>query len=232
MKTHTEGIAVVGMACIFPRAPNLGAFWQNIVDEVDAITEAPIDWSGDIVFDPQAQANDRVYTNRGGFISDLVEFNPLQYGVMPREVEGGEPEHFLALRVAHEALKDAGYIDRPVPKQQTQVILGRGTYVNRGYVSILQHGLVVDQTIRLLSKLHPEHTREELESLKAELKAGLPPFNAETAPSLAHSVMCGRVANRLDLMGPAFVVDAACASSLIAIDLGMKELQAGSADLV
>ena len=43
---------------------------------------------------------------------------------------------------------------------------------------------------------------------------GFPPFDAETAPGLAHSVMCGRIANRLDLMGAAFTVDAACSSSL------------------
>jgi acyl transferase domain-containing protein/phosphopantetheinyl transferase len=220
------------MACIFPQAPNLGAFWENIVGKVDAISDAPSDWGADLVFDPDSQANDRIYTKRGGFIADLSRFNPLEYGVMPKEVEGGEPEHFIALRVAHEALKDAGYSGRPFPRERTQVILGRGTYVNRGYISILQHGLVIDQTIRLLATLHPEHTREELESLKVQLKASLPPFNAETAPSLAHSVMCGRIANRLDLMGPAYTVDAACASSLIAVDLGIKDLLSGASDLV
>ena len=224
-------VAVVGMACIFPQAPNLGAFWENILGQVDAITDPPDDWGADLVFDPESQANDRIYTKRGGFLAELSRFNSLEYGVMPREVEGGEPEHFLALQVAQEALKDAGYLSRPFPRERTQVILGRGTYINRGYVSILQHGLVVDQTIRLLARLHPEHSREELESIRAELKASLPPFNAETAPSLAHSVMCGRIANRLDLMGPAFTVDAACASSLIAVDLGIKDLLNDSCDV-
>jgi acyl transferase domain-containing protein/phosphopantetheinyl transferase len=225
-------IAVIGMACIFPGAPNLAAFWENIVGKVDAIGDAPADWGGDLVFDPDAQANDRIYTKRGGFIADLCRFDPLEYGVMPKEVEGGEPEHFIALRVAHEALNDAGYVGRPFPRERTEVILGRGTYVNRGYVSMLQHGFIIDQTIRLLARLHPEHTPEDLESLKAELKACLPPLNAETAPSLAHSVMCGRIANRLDLMGPAFTVDAACASSLIAVDLGIKDLLGGKSDFV
>jgi acyl transferase domain-containing protein/4'-phosphopantetheinyl transferase EntD len=225
-------VAVVGMACIFPQAPNLGVFWENILGRVDAITDPPSDWGGDLVFDPDTDSNDRIYTKRGGFLAELSRFNPLEYGVMPKEVEGGEPEHFLALRVAHEALSDAGYMNRPFPRERTQVILGRGTYVNRGYVSILQHGLVVDQTIRILASLHPEHTQEELESLRAQLKASLPPFNAETAPSLAHSVMCGRIANRLDLMGSAYTVDAACASSLIAVDLGIKDLLSGNADLV
>src|SRR5262249_45976818 len=40
------------------------------------------------------------------------------------------------------------------------------------------------------------------------------------------------IANRLDLMGPAFTVDGACASSLIAVDLGVKDLLSGNCDLV
>src|SRR5579871_2353350 len=230
---HVAGdVAVIGMACIFPQAPDLRSFWENILGKVDAIGEAPQEWGAEVVYDPDADSNDRIYTKRGGFISPLARFNPVEYGVMPKEVDGGEPEHFLALRVAHEALRDAAYLDRPFSRERTQIILGRGTYVNRGYISMLQHCLVIDQTIRILAKLHPEHTPEELTALKAELKASLPPFSSETAPSLAHSVMCGRIANRLDLKGPAFTVDAACASSLIAVDLGIKELRNGGSDLV
>jgi acyl transferase domain-containing protein/phosphopantetheinyl transferase len=225
-------VAVIGMACIFPKASNLSAFWGNILGKVDAITDPPSDWGSELVYAPDSEANDRIYTKRGGFLAELSRFNPLDYGIMPKEVDGGEPEHFLALRVAHDALNDAGYLNRPFPRERTQVILGRGTYVNRGYVSFLQHGLVVDQTIRILAKLHPEHSPEELESVRAELKASLPPFSTETAPSLAHSVMCGRIANRLNLMGAAFTVDAACASSLVAVDLGIKDLLCNNCDLV
>src|SRR5262249_5190871 len=64
-----------------------------------------------------------------------------------------------------------------------------------------------------------------------ELKATLPPFNAETAPGLVPNVMCGRIANRLDLRGPNYTVDAACASSLVAVDLAMRELVSGRCDL-
>jgi acyl transferase domain-containing protein/phosphopantetheinyl transferase len=229
---HSTDVAIIGMACIFPQAPNLGAFWENILGKIDAVAEAPKDWGADLVYDPDSRTNDRIYTNRGGFLGELARFDPLEYGVMPKEVDGGEPEHFLALRVANDALRDAGCLDRAFPRERTSIILGRGTYVNRGFISMLQHCMVIDQTIRLLARLHPEHTAEELRALKAELKASLPPFNPETAPSLAHSVMCGRITNRLDLQGPTFTVDAACASSLIAVDLGIKELVNGGADLV
>ncbi|EFL28310.1 putative modular polyketide synthase [Streptomyces himastatinicus ATCC 53653] len=34
-------VAVVGMACMFPQAPDLASFWANVVGGVDAITEVP-----------------------------------------------------------------------------------------------------------------------------------------------------------------------------------------------
>lgn len=223
-------VAIIGMACLFPRAPSPTAFWENILAKVDAIGP-PLDWPDEFACDPESTDNDRVYTNRGGYLGELARFDPLAYGVMPRTVDGGEPEHFLALRLAHEALADAGYLERPFPRERTAIILGRGTYVNRGMIGALQHGIVIDQTIRLLAALHPEHSAEELAGIKRALKAGLPPFNSETAQSLAHSAMCGRIANRLDLMGPAYTVDAACASSLIAVEQAMKELEHGACDL-
>ena len=33
-------IAVVGMACIYPKAPDLKTFWRNILAKVDAVTGA------------------------------------------------------------------------------------------------------------------------------------------------------------------------------------------------
>ncbi len=232
MPPYGDGVAIIGMACIFPGAPNLETYWQNILNKVDAIAEPPPGWDLEQAFDPQSTSNDRIYCRRGGFLGNLAQFNPLDFGIVPDTVDGAEPEHFLALRVANEALADAGYSTRSFPRERTAVILGRGTFLNRGNVTALQHGLVVDQTLRLLRQLHPEYSETELQTIRRELKASLPPFNAETAPGLVSNIMCGRIANRLDLQGPNYAVDAACASSLIAVDLGMRELVLGRSDLV
>ena len=232
MSASKSDIAIIGMACIFPRAPDLRSFWENLMAGVDAISDPPPESGTHRVFDPSSNDNDRLYTKRGGYLGDLARFDPLEYGVMPRSVDGSEPEHFIALRLAHDALKDSGYLDRPFDRKVTGLILGRGTYVNRGVMSCIQHTIVVDEVVSLLKQLHPEHPPRYLDAIRRGLKAGLPPFNPETAPGLAHSVMCGRIANRLDLMGPAFTVDAACASSLIAVDTGIKSLLGRESDMV
>lgn len=169
-------VAIIGMAGIFPKAPDLHKFWENIISKVDAIGDPSEDSLTSLVFDPASTFNNRIYCKRGGYLKDLPRFDPSEFGIMPVAVDGAEPEHFMALKVAHEALIDAGFPAKPFDRDRTEVILGRGTFVNRGYVGLMQRGMVVDQTIRLLKQLHPEHTDDELASIEDILKAQLPPF--------------------------------------------------------
>ena len=225
-------IAIIGMGCVFPGAPDLDAFWQNIAAGVDAVTDPPSDvWDVDVFYDPKATTNDRVYCKKGGFIGPHAHFDPLANGVMPLAVEGGEPDQWLALQVARAALADAGYGDEIPERHRTAVILGKGTYLNRGNLSVLQHGAIVDQTLAILKKLHPEFTEADLQLVRQDLKKSLPPFNADTAPGLIPNIIAGRIANRLDLMGPSYTLDAACASSLVAVEAAVQGLRRGEFDL-
>jgi acyl transferase domain-containing protein/phosphopantetheinyl transferase len=231
MSDGCKDIAIIGMACIFPGAGDLHRYWENILAKVDAVSDAPEDWESAFYYDPESGSNDRTYCRRGGFLGDLAAFDPAQYGVMPNAVDGTEPDHFLALRVAYDALVHAGYKDPGKYRETTEVIVGRGTYVNRGNTTALQHSMVVDSVIRVLRQLHPEHTDEELASVRAALKQSLPPFHADTAPGLVPNIISGRIANRLDCMGANYIVDAACASSLVAVDHAVRDLQSGRCDM-
>lgn len=228
---RSSSIAIVGMSALFPKAKDMQAYWQNILTKVNAIEEAPDDWATPY-FDPNSIENDRIYTRKGGFLGNLAEFDPIEFSIMPNSVDGGEPDHFLALKLAKEALRDAGCLDKPFNRDKTGIILGRGTYINRGYNTLLQHGQIVDQTLDLVKQLLPDLEAETAQKIRQELKASLPPFSPEMAPGLVPNVITGRIANRLDLKGPNYVIDAACASSLIAIDAAIKELQTNRCDLV
>jgi acyl transferase domain-containing protein len=231
VSNSSPDIAIVGMSALFPGAKDLRTYWQNILNQVNAVRDAPDKWAKPY-FDPDSTANDRIYTRKSGFLGDLAEFNPLEFGIMPSSVDGGEPDHFLALKLAWEALQDADYIDRPFNREKTGIILGRGTYINRGYNTLLQHGQIVDQTLDLLRQLHPDLDENTLNDIRKQLKASLPPFTPEMAPGLVPNVITGRIANRLNLMGPNYIIDAACASSLIAVELAMKELLSDRCDMV
>lgn len=226
-------VAIIGMACTYPRARNKTQFWQNIVNRVDAITNvSPQRWDPEVFYDPDPEAEDRVYCKRGGWLNDSFAFNPLKYGMMPRAVDGAEPDQFLVLRTVYEAMDDAGYLERELDGTRATFILGRGNYLGAGLTALLQRGLITEQTLEIIKRLHPEYTSEQLDEVKAELRAKLPKFGAETAPGLIPNITTGRVANRLDFMGANFTVDAACASSLIATELGVRGLLSGKDDLV
>jgi acyl transferase domain-containing protein len=225
-----DDVAIIGMACLLPAAPDVDTYWDNVLNGVCAISDPPADWDAGVGAGPDG-ASRQIYCRAGGYLNELAAFDPLEFNVMPRSVDGSEPDQFLALRVAHEALDDAGYLERSFPRERTEVVIGRGTYFNRGYVTLVQHGLVIDQTIGILRRLHPEHGEDELQQIRRELESSLPPLSPETVPGLVPNIMCGRVMNRLDLMGASYTVDAACASSLIALNAGVEHLLAGKSDM-
>ena len=227
-----EDIAVIGLGCLYPGAPDIETYWQNIVGKLSAITDPPPEaWDQELYYDATSTENDRVYCKKGGYLGPLALFDPIEHGIMPRAVEGGEPDQWLALHVARQALRDAGYVDGGPHGQRTALILGKGTYANRGTISVVHHGVVVDYTLQLLKSIHPELTPEDLQAVRQDLKRSLPRFDAETAPALIPNVAVGRIANRLDMMGPSYTIDAACASSLVAIDIAVKGLRQGEYDL-
>ena len=226
-----DDIAIVGMECVFPGAANLAEFWDNIIHKRNAVADAPDDWDGDRYYDPESTANDRIYTKKGGFLRELATFDPFLHGVMPSSIDGGEPDQFLALQVAQRALVDADHAKHPVASERIEVILGRGTYINRGFTTVVQHGIVLDRVLDVLRTLHPEHSEAELAAIKRELKASLPPFTPEMAPALVPNLVTGRIANRLDFQGVNYIIDAACASSHIAVQKAVEDLRARRCDV-
>src|SRR5262249_37902403 len=110
--SRPSDIAIIGMACLFPGAKDLDAYWHNILGKVDAVSDPPPEaWAPEVFYDPDSTANDRTYCKRGGFLGPLAWFDPLEHGIIPVAVQGGEPDQWLALDVARAALADAGYAD-------------------------------------------------------------------------------------------------------------------------
>ena len=125
-RSQQSGVAIVGMAAVFPGAPDLSTYWHNLVEGIDAITEVPAERWEPVYFDAQARTADRFYCKRGGFVDAFASFDPGEYGIMPVAVDGAEPDQLLALRVASEALADAGPSVRRAARERTGVIIGRG----------------------------------------------------------------------------------------------------------
>src|SRR5690606_7894111 len=76
--------------------------------------------------------------------------------------------------------------------------------------------------------LYPQYMGD----LPQALDDALPELTEDSFPGVLTNVIAGRIANRLDLGGVNYTVDAACAASLAALDLACKELVSGASDLV
>ncbi|MEV4146704.1 SDR family NAD(P)-dependent oxidoreductase [Amycolatopsis sp. NPDC049691] len=207
-------IAIVGMACMFPQAPDLATFWANVLAGADAVTEVPPQrWDTSLYYDAGGQG-EKTPSRWGGFLPE-IGFDPLKYGIPPSSLASIEPVQLLALEAAHRALVDAGYEDRPFDRARTSVVFGA------------EAGSDLSNAMSLRTVL-PSYVGE----LPSALDDQLPRITEDSFPGVLANVIAGRIANRLDLGGANYTVDAACASSLTAVDVACKELTAGTSDLV
>lgn len=223
-------IAIVGMSCLYPGAPDLSSFWSNIVRGVDSTREvSPSEWNVEDYYDPEARKFGSVYSKRGGFISEYADFDPLKYGVMPSGVAGGDPDQFLTLRVAHEAMADAGYLDKPFDKDRAEIILGRISAPGAGSMNLTHQSKTVHEVSNLLRGLLPNHP-EVVEAAISEMTGKLVTCNSDTIPSAMPNVLAGRIAAKLGFRGRNLLIDAACASSMVAVETAVQDLLSHQCD--
>ncbi|EOD63159.1 polyketide synthase [Amycolatopsis vancoresmycina DSM 44592] len=155
------------------------------------------------------------------------------FGIMPNSVPATEPDQLIALRVAAQAVADAGGPDRlPADRAKVGVVLGRGGYLTPGLVRLDQRVRTATQLVRTLGELLPDLDADRLDAVRRAFTDQLGPEAPESAIGLVPNLAASRLANRLDLRGPAYTVDAACASSLIAVDHAVRELATGRCDVV
>ena len=196
-----EPVAIVGMACRFPGASDLDAFWQLLVEGKNAVTEgvpgSGVGRIGEVIRDPNVQNEACRY---GAFVDDIDQFDAGFFRISPAEAEFLDPQQRMMLETTWQALEDAG-IDPDRLK-------GSRTGVYTGISNDEYRMLVVDSS-------KPSEAAGSLYALSGTNLNGT----------------SGRVSFVLGLMGPAKAVDAACASAMVAVDDAVADLQQGKADV-
>ena len=209
-------VAIIGMSCILPQAPSLAAFWKNLIAKKDAIVEVPVTrFDANLYYDRDRKADDKIYSRWGGFM-DRVPFDPMRYGIPPNALSSIDPVQLFSLLATERALEDAAYDRREFNRERASVILGLSGGLG---------DLGIDYAVR-------SNLPQYLTGAPAELYERLPWWTEDSFAGILLNVAAGRVANRFDLGGVNFAVDAACASSLAAVYLATRELTDGSSDMV
>jgi len=228
-RMYNRPIAIVGMSALFPDAPNLHQYWDNIINKIDSIIDIPKSrWNIEDYYDIDTEAPDKTYCKRGGFIPD-IDFNPMEFGIPPNILEVTDVTQLLGLLVAKSAMKDAGYGETSDEVlDATGVILGvtSGMKLLGSLTSRLQYpiwekvlrrsGISESDTGKIIEKMKKAYVRWEENSF----------------PGLLGNVISGRIANRLNLGGTNCTVDAACASSLSAMKMAISDLLEYRSDMM
>ena len=117
-------IAVVGIDCRFPGAPDKDAFWRLLMDGVVTDTEVPLQrWDIDAYYHPDGVAGS-MNTRRAHFIDDVDAFDNDFFGIAPIEAAALDPQQRLLLQASWRALEDAGIDPRSLAGTPTGVFVG------------------------------------------------------------------------------------------------------------
>ncbi|MFI1356770.1 SDR family NAD(P)-dependent oxidoreductase [Streptomyces sp. NPDC020898] len=101
-------IAVVGLSCRFPGAPDPDAFWQLLANGESAVGPVPEGRPGL----PAGAA-----VRPAGFLGRIDTFEPEFFGISPREAAAMDPQQRLVLELAWESLENSGI--RPAELRDT-----------------------------------------------------------------------------------------------------------------
>ncbi|MEB3328977.1 MAG: SDR family oxidoreductase, partial [Candidatus Sericytochromatia bacterium] len=195
----------------------------------DLIGEVPEShWLISDYYDPDPSAKDKTYAKRGGFLSS-VPFDPVEFGIPPAIVPATDTSQLLALIVAKQVLEDAtrGQF-AAMDKERTSVILG----VTSGQELFIEMASRLQRPVWVKAMREAGLPEEEVQAIAERIADSYVPWQESSFPGLLGNVVAGRIANRFDLGGTNCVTDAACASSLSAMAMGINELVLGHSDLV
>jgi amino acid adenylation domain-containing protein len=203
-ENQLEGVAIIGMSGRFPGAPDLAAFWANVVAGKDSITHFSR---------AELEARDRAalefgpeYVAAHGVLDGAEMFDAGFFGISPREADFLDPQHRLFLETCWNALENGGYDAARFPGQ---IGVFGGCSLNT----------------YLLANLSAN--REFMDELTGNYQVG----EFQVALGNDKDFLCSRVAYKLNLRGPCVTVQAACATSLVAICQASQSLLTYQCDM-
>ncbi|GAE88150.1 type I polyketide synthase [Acetivibrio straminisolvens] len=228
-----ERIAIVGMGALLPDANNVDSFWNNVLSKKVSIREVPDSiLKRDVYYDRNAfgkiNKNDKSYTRVVAPV-DVDDYTSLsrKFKIPPAVAEHMDPNQHVAIYCVDQALQSLA--NSNINRERTAVILSTGApgirynnIIRRTYYSKIEHYL--RNNPRLNSNLKKEELDELVQGLSNMALDGTIPITEDSAPGMLQSITAARIANLFDFCGPAYTIDAACASSLAAVINGVTGL--------
>ena len=230
-----EPIAIVGVGALMPDADDVEAFWQNIIDakvSIESVVEGR--WPGKIEHfwkegGPGNIDEGFTYSKIGAFVKNF-EFDWRRWRQPPGTLAQIDPCQLWAVGISAAALENAGYdgVEKDIDRSKCGVVFANALGGENRNLSNIR---VWSNHTKELAKKYglPE---QNLDSFQEEINEQSPRVDEDTMPGELANVVSGRVANLLDLQGPNYATDAACASSMAAVLDACRMLQSRQVDVM
>ncbi|MEU4733037.1 polyketide synthase, partial [Streptomyces sp. NPDC023588] len=216
-------IAITGLGCRFPGAPDIHAYWKLLMSGERQFSAVPAErWNHEAFHEPgDRTVPNTAYTDQVAFLEHVDRFDALHYGVPPARARAMDPQHRLMLDVSREALDDAGLGRGDFDRENTGVFFG---------LSVSEYKDLVTAPIRAITLAGGAGAADGPGGQRAvrEEPGRLGAVDAFTLPGSLLNMASGTVSRQFDLGGPSFAVDAACSGSLVALDQAIAHLRQGT----
>ncbi len=128
-------IAIVGIAGVMPQCENVEAFWENLRDERNLVTDIPRDrWIWEEYDGNPIKEVNKSNSKWGGFMKEVDKFDPLFFGITPREAEMMDPQQRIFIETVWSAIEDSGHRVSDLSGTRTGMFVGVSA---KDYIDVL-----------------------------------------------------------------------------------------------
>jgi len=234
-----DEIAVVGIGCTLPHADTPEQLWENILNKKYSISEMPEErFNRKLYYNPDRKAVDTTYTILAGHV-DHFEFDSERFGYAQGKEKRLSRSQKMVLSTAYKAVESAGLLgddDRLVTDDPERTAVIIATCLSNELGNDIQLKYWYPEIVSMLEKTPAYSSLEDVEKekIKQALQDGMEGENKGYDPvhGILLNIEASRIARHLGARGVNYIVDAACASSVTAIEAATGELLSGDHDQV
>lgn len=136
---NDDRIAIIGMSCRFPKSPTLEAYWENLKNGKNMISEITKDrWDIQKYYSDDKNEPNKSYTKYAGLLEDIYGFDTAYFNISEQEADAIDPYHRIMLELSDEVFKRAGYQNKELDGGSIGVYIGSGesNYFNKSFADL------------------------------------------------------------------------------------------------
>lgn len=127
-KSINDDIAIIGIACKFPGADDVVAYWENLLKCENSIKPFPEERK----VLPKELGLEHLYPS-GGYLGEIDKFDAAFFRISPQEAKWMAPDQRLMIETAWAAVEDSGYGASKIKGTRTGVYIGHDRSNGKDY---------------------------------------------------------------------------------------------------